>query len=228
MEKESIQTYSVNLNDRELSLLDGSCSEKSQITVDAAMLRLETQARLSHLTHRQAAFVADLVSTARVDGKLTFCPSRLRHCKVCNVFSGYAKYARSSRNHRKGDSNYGKPLTLSGYDFSAGFVRMSGYPSLGCCHACLKTVEVDALQALDGIEAQLPERWTGRPTKFVCHDNRKCSACGWVGHEGEMGHIQTLMGNGTYPAGCPGCSAKNVLFGEMIIKSVDGRTVVKV
>ena len=55
---DAVQTYSVELNDRELSLLNGSCSDKNQTTVDAALLRIETQDRLTHLTHRQAAFEA--------------------------------------------------------------------------------------------------------------------------------------------------------------------------
>lgn len=76
------------------------------------------------------------------------------------------------------------------------------------------------------MQVQLPAALAkpGAPL-WTRHSNRRCTKCGWEGHEGEMGRLMTLMGDGYYPALCPECGAGDRLFSRDV-ETRDGFTVV--
>ena len=81
-------------------------------------------------------------------------------------------------------------------------------------------------EALRDVDCEVPAklRAEGAP-KRVRYQNRRCTECGWEGHEGQMIREQTVLGDGTYPAGCPSCRASNRFLGRTLVEIVDGYTV---
>ena len=60
------------------------------------------------------------------------------------------------------------------------------------------------------------------------YDDVKCKLCGWEGHEGQMGRLPTLIGDGSYPAYCarrPECRAENG-WGRSDVERTGGFTIV--
>jgi hypothetical protein len=70
---------------------------------------------------------------------------------------------------------------------------------------------------------QLPPQLIASPTQplYTKQSNMKCSKCNWEGHEGEMGKLRTLMGDGWYAGKCPSCGVENTLFSN-VIKPTEG------
>lgn len=220
----SVAMPSVTLTDKELVLLDGQCSEKVQSEVNLAKDRLEAASRLPDLSEAEAAFISDAVNEAKTNGVLVKRWTKVRHCKLCNSSAGYAKYTRSSRYHRKGQTDHSKPLYLSGVELADRFVVMTGYPTLGCCNNCYSKLQPILKDQLSGVQAKLPEELRGETT-YDKKDNMECTKCGWTGHEGEMGMLQAIMG-GEYPGQCPKCDAQNLPFGRNYIEIRKGFTIV--
>jgi hypothetical protein len=218
----------VRLSDSELVLLDGLCGPKTQEEVDGAKQRLAFASTHAALPPADAGFIADAVQCAQANGRLTYVSASLRSCSLCGIAAGYATRKRWSRAGAKGSPNYDKPLYLSGFELNRGFVWMRGHASLGCCATCMERVRPHLVAALANLRAELPERLTGSPPRFERHDNRRCTSCGWEGHEGEMRRLLTLFGDGRYPGGCPNCSAENKPLGPTVIESREGFTVVEV
>jgi rubrerythrin len=81
---------------------------------------------------------------------------------------------------------------------------------------------------IEGMECEVDEKITGHPNRFTRYQNRKCSKCGWFGHEGQMGRRRTMFGDGYYPAQCPSCNAVNEAFGLAVIAIEPGYTAVPV
>lgn len=215
----------LNLTDDEALLLDGKVSSNAQATIDA-IKRARELASAEGCDTKIADFIAKAIEAAKTSGRLVFRHAEVRCCGLCGKSGGYRQYSRSSRWHRKGQTDFSKPIYLYGVDLIDSFVRIKGSPELGCCDACWKTVKPLLARNLEGVHAEIPESITGHPPKFKWHQNRKCSKCGWAGHEGQMGRNVTLMGDGTYPSTCPQCKAKNV-FLSTTIELVDGFTLVE-
>lgn len=217
---------SVTLTDDELILLDGRCSEEVQAKVGSAKDRIAMRSVLPDVSPEVAGFVSDAVNEALKNGKLIYRHTRLMSCEICKKSAGYAVYKRSGRYHRKGEKDHSKPLYLSGVELADRVVVMTGYATLGCCQDCMKEVVPVLAKALIGIKAQLPDvlKLDGAPT-YKKMDNMKCK-CGWTGHEGEMGKLPTLLGDGYYPGKCPACGAENRFLCSEIKKS-EGFTLVQ-
>lgn len=222
-----IETTTVYLTDQELALLDGHCNEGVQTEVDKAKARLKTAELLGNVPDNLIPFVSRIIEEARATGRLILSRRSLHYCNVCGKSAGYAKYKRTGRYHRKGEPNYDKPLSLWGVELADRFVRIGGRATLGCCGSCWNKVKPFLADALRDIRAEIPEAITGYPPRWVRYDNRKCSKCGWEGHEGEMGRLPVMMGRGTYPGECPQCHAQNLPMGHTIIKVQDGFQVVE-
>lgn len=220
---ESPPLRSVSLTDAELLLLDGKCRPEVQQVVESARERLAAMEQYSDLTPKEAAFIADAMAEARENLKLVCQRVAISSCRICGESGGYAVYKRAGRYHRKGETNYDKPLSLAGVELAIRVVRMKGYPTLGCCTSCFEKIKPDLLEALKPIEAELPEALTGEPPRFKRYDNRFCTKCGWEGHEGQMRMLPALFG-GKYPGGCPECDASNVFMGSRDIEARKGYT----
>ena len=213
-------TRRFELEHGEMMLLDGTCSDASQSIINEYKQALALTA--SGLTHKQGAMVAKIVATAKKNGKLAYSIRQVSSCPCCGASAGYATYKSSSRYHDKGDVNRDKPLSLNITDLDGSFVRVSNYSSLGFCQSCKEIILPILLLELEDVRAEIPEKLTGHAPKFRWHQNKVC-ACGWTGHEGQMGRLYALMG-GTYPGSCPSCKAENTPFGRTIIATADGFT----
>lgn len=216
-------TY-IHLTDAEIVVLDGRCTPETQDKVDAAKARVEARCRYAHLAPNVAGFIADAVSEARMHGRLVFARRPIRDCRICKTSAGYVPFKSGPR---KGRPNHDRPRTLQGIELAERFVTVQDRVTCGGCADCVTPALPDLREALRGIRAQLPDtlHTDGEP-RWVRHDNRKCTACDWTGHEGEMTRARTLMGDGWYPSGCPTCGAANT-FGRTPVKLVDGHTVVE-
>jgi hypothetical protein len=219
----------VDLKDVELVLLDGQCSGSVQAVVDQAKARLAMVARLGGLTAARAGFVADVVGYAAKHGELRFSRTRMRRCAVCSS-APVPPYVLYKSGPRRGKPNYDTPQYLDGIDFGLSFVKMDGwYPELGCCACCVDVVQPCLVAELENVPAQLPARLTATGvSRWSRCGNRRCTQCGWTGHEGQMRRGRTVMGDGTYPAGCPECPAANLPLGRSLVEVADGFTMVEV
>lgn len=218
-----VRTTKVDLTDNELVLLDGRCSEKVQTAVDQAGTRIGFANLLGHLTPMQAGFVADVVNEATEKGRLVWDNKRVTYCPLHKDSAGYVPY-KSGPN--RGRPNYKKPKGYPGVDLAHRFVSVVGHVSLGGCRDCIDPILPDIIEALRGVPAEVPDklRAEGEPVRKR-QGHRHCTACDWRGHEGEMGKLRTLFGDGWYPGKCPSCGAENQPLGRSIIESVDGFTV---
>lgn len=217
----------VSLEDSELIVLDGRCTAEVQEKVNAAKDRISMAKTLQGSDPKIAGFVADVVSEAKKNGLLRHAYCRLRTCKICGQTAGYYVYSRNGRNHRKGQPDYNHPKYLSGVELADRFISMQGYATLGCCNACFEKALPLLKSVLKDVRAQIPESLSGLPTRFKRFDRRKCKKCGWIGHEGEMRQLRTLMGDGYYPGGCPKCENESSLFNNSF-ERVEGCDVIEV
>lgn len=217
-------TTRVDLTDDELAHLDGLCSAGVQAEVTAALARQEARRTFPDLTPAHAGFVADCVTEATTNGQLDLSKRRLRRCALCGTSAGYVLF-KSGPRRGKPDTN--RPLTLPGFELARRFVSMAGYADLGGCESCVRPVLPVIAEALRGVRAEVPEALhADREPRWRRFPKRACTKCGWTGHEGQMGRLRTILGDGTYPAECPTCGAANT-FGHTEVPTADGFTVVE-
>lgn len=208
-----------DLTDDEALLLDGKCSPKAQALVDAAKLRVAARSQFAHLSAVDAGFIADVVSHAAAEKKLVYQTRAIDKCKLCGAGGEYARHARTTRSHRRGQINYDRPIRIGGIELRERFVIVTGYVSLGACSACMERLKPDLRAALADLNVEMPDALAGE-RRWKRWPVVECSKCKWRGHEGEMGKLRTLMGDGWYPGQCPKCPAQNMPFSQAI-KSVD-------
>ncbi|MEW6670046.1 MAG: hypothetical protein AB1512_32955, partial [Thermodesulfobacteriota bacterium] len=173
----------------------------------------------------QARFIADALREAQENGQLVLQWTRLQHCSYSGKSAGYAKHKRSGKYHRKGDTDFRKPLTMAGVELASRFLRLQGYASLGCCAEFWDAVRPKLAARLEDVRAEISKEITGHPPKWKRFNRMRCMACGWVGHEGQMGKLPCLM-RGEYPGVCPGCGARNEVFGKRAVEFDKGFEVV--
>lgn len=221
----SESTVLVHLTDDELVLLDGRCRDEVQDKVHAALARIAMRSELPDLTPAQAGLVSDVVTAAREHGRLRYMSTIIDWCHLCKTHLGYALYKSGPR---KGEKNHSKPRFLPAIDMDPRFVHIKHHAGLGGCSDCVTPIVGVIAEQLRGVPAQVPDklRAEGEPVRLR-HNNVECTKCGWEGHEGQMRRKRTLMGDGTYPAGCPECDAENG-FGRTLIETTEGFTVVEV
>ena len=208
----------VELTDDELLLLDGKCSDKVQIEIESAKRRKSLGA-VSELNEKQVAFLVRVRREAESQQKLDFRTDNIRGCEVCGNSAGYAKATRNSKNYRKGQPRYDRPLTIRGVELAYRFVRLQHYPTLGCCLKCWNELKPHVVDYLDGVAAEFPEAILGTKPLWKRVDVRKCSKCEWKGPETEMGMSPSLM-HGRYFSTCPKCGIENKLMGKRYVDVV--------
>lgn len=218
----------IRLTDEELIVLDGHCQEETQREVEAAKKRLESVRRHADLPPNVAAFIADVVGVAATDGRLIHQHTGIKFCPVCKKDAGYAVHSRSGRFHRKGERNLDRPLAMGAVELRYSFITVARSVVLGCCDGCWRQAQPALAEDLRDVMAEIPASITGRPSRWRRHGNRKCLQCGWTGHEGLMTRSPTILGDGTYPAGCPSCKAENLFLGRPKIEAAPGFTLVEV
>lgn len=210
--------YQVNLTVTETLLLDGKADPETQKIVDRAKEDLAVQVGMDGASPAVRTFVADAVREAREHGQLVFRPMSLTYGQYSGRKEGYWTYSRSRGIHRKGDLDYSRPRHFAGFDLAQRFIRVQGHAVLGDSLEFLEEARPFLLKALKDVPAELPEKLTGEPPRWKRYDKAHCSACGWVGHEGEMGRSRCVL-EGTYPSTCPKCGARNGLFQDATIKT---------
>lgn len=217
----------VTLTDEELVLLDGRVSLDAQKIVDAAKGRIAARGQFSDLDSRFAGFIADVLAAAEREGKLIWIWEQIRSCPVCGKRPD-PRYVLYKSGPNRGTPNYDKPRYLQGVELLPAFVKFQGSVLLGACTECMDAVKPHLEKVLAETPVQLPPQLlTDGSRQWVKRANMHCTVCGWEGHEGQMRQLPTLIGYGSYPGGCPDCSAENHL-GGLQIKTVDGFQMVEV
>lgn len=215
----------IELTDAELALLDGKvASEKAQALIEAAKSRLAAVSRMSDVPPHIATLVADVLTEANENGKLAYFGEMIKYCRYCKA-SPDPRYVAYKSGPRRGQPNYDKPRFLRGWEFAHRFVRVQHHVSVGGCESCVADAMPHLIEELAGVRAQLPPQLhkEGAP-RYVKYPHRSCK-CGWVGHEGQMGRLVTMLGDGTYPATCPTCGHGGG-FGDRL-DHADGHTIVE-
>lgn len=214
---------SVRLTDEELARLDGQVRPEIQREVDAAKARIEAVATIN-LRPALAAFVADVVSEAERKGELVYWNKRVRSCALCD-WGG--EYVRFKSGPRKGTPNRAKPVVRLGKELARRFITIDGHVTLGGCAACVEEALPALCDHLAEVRAQVPGALAveGRPA-WRRYNRKRCTKCGWEGHEGQMGQLPTLLGDGSYPGQCPSCGVKQMALGRVVFDLLDGFDVV--
>lgn len=215
----SEQLYSVKLTTDEIILLDGKVGPEVQKSVDLAKEAKALEGFAGNAA--EARFIADVVREAETNGRLILRWTSLHYCQYSGKAAGYAKRSRHGKYHRKGDTNFSKPLSMAGVELADRFVRLSGYASVGCCREFWDAVRPKLAIRLQDVRAEIPEEITGHKPRWKRFDKKRCTKCGWVGHDGQMGKLPCLM-SGEYPGECPKCRARNLPFGPHPIESIVG------
>lgn len=215
-----VPLYSVSLTTEEILLLDGKVRPEIQKTVDDAKSAKSIEAFVDNAA--QARFIAEALKEAETNGILVCRWVSIHHCPYTGKSAGYATYRRHGKWHRKGETDYSKPLTMSGVELADRFVRIRGHVTIGCCAEFWDAVRPKLAARLEGIKAEVAKEITGHPPKWKRFPKRRCKKCGWEGHEGQMRRRNTLMGEGTYPAGCPECDAANLFLCGTEVELLDG------
>lgn len=223
---ETIKTTRIDVTDEELLLLDGECRPEIQNKIDNLKDALKIQKEVFGVDPEISKFVVAVVEEAKTSGRLGYRCVYITRCPVCGRTDGYQTHKRTSRWHRRGTPNYEKPNVFGGRELHIGCVSIRNRATLGCCDECMKKATPLFMEHLIGIKAEMPQELTGVPPQYKWYQKRKCTKCGWEGHEGEMGKERTLMGDGWYPAKCPKCPAKNE-FLSTPIDIADGFVVVE-
>jgi len=218
--------YTVKLEAEELVRLDGKVNDKAQAVVDMAKTDITIKQKYEHLSENETAMIARIIATAQEKGRLTYSRVPIRSCPCCKANKGYHKYPRSSRYHRKGDPNHDRPILISGYDLDQGFVTMKYTIFVGYCDDCASRITPVLQDMLSTVRAEIPKALGG--SHYKRFDKKRCDACGWEGHEGEMIKLRTVLGDGKYPGECPTCGKQNRPFGPLRIKTISGFALVPI
>lgn len=218
----------VSLTDRQLMLLDGKVDDKTQGYVDKAKERLAL-GNIKGVPDKFQEFTKLLIQHISEKGKLTKRSADVSHCQICDRRADYDTYSRTSRHHRKGETNYDKRIYLRGVELAEVNVIFTGLPTLGMCNLCYTEYEPILLnEVLPTLVGEFSTRLTNKKPEYTYSQHKHCTKCNWNGHELEMGRLPTLMGDGFYYGVCPNCKERNAIFSSTIIETVPGFELVKV
>lgn len=196
-----MKTYEVYLTYDELTLLDGKVNDKAQKVIDTA--KSEHSFGLDDTAN-------EILQKALKAGELRWGSVNISRCTCCDSKpSGYAKYTRTSRYHKKGSPNYDRPFRYSGVLINPGVFIVEGLP--GICYDCWKNTYLPLIVRFihDNnlpIQTNDPEI---APTRWKKDVIRECAKCGKKAPTSKWGRSRTIFGNGTYPSTCPHCEAFN-------------------
>lgn len=172
----------VELTDAELIVLDGRCEPATQEKVNDAKAREVARHQHADLRPEWAAFIADVVSEAKREGRLVRYWTNMRHCRGCGASSTYPVY---KTGRRAGKPKRTQEIMVYGVELARRFVVITGIPTLGVCRACWEGIQPHLATVLADVEAEIPEAITGYPPRYRRWELRKCLKCEWQGHEGQ-------------------------------------------
>jgi len=198
--------FAINLSLDDLLKLDGNVEEAAQKVIDEAKKESSYGFDLPVMN--------EILKQAEKQGKLTWSHKQINSCDYCDKKRDYYVYPRSSRNHRKGDKNYDKPIYYRGIKFNEGFIVFKGMGDM-CWDCCTKHKVKERLIDYiinNDLKVQVMKN-DYKPGKYLKDDIRICFDCGEEILESQMSKERTLMGDGYYPSGCPKCGAKSIPFG---------------
>jgi hypothetical protein len=199
----NIKTFCTYLTTEEILLLDDKCRPEIQEKVN------EAKQNLSFNTGNE--LINSVIGYAVRDGEFRVNRASIGSCSYCGKERRYAKYSRDSRaryGHRKGETNYDKPIYYGGYQF--GGVTIQG--GAGMCNECNETHQYIEFIKQYIINNNLPVQLREN-TKYKKDLEKICFRCRTIIYESEMSKRPTMMGDGSYPAGCPHCKSESNFFG---------------
>ena len=210
---------SVSLSDVDLAKLTTSADLDVRIAAEKAADRLAAPIRWPDVPPHVAALIADVLAEAHKNGRLIQRGVAVSWCDYCGARSEWKKSPRKKREYED---------KISGVEFADRFVIISGHISVGGCRACVDLalpvlrvelarfpVQLSSALRLDG--APVFERW----------DRCRCKKCEWSGHDGQLGKLRTLMGDGYYHGKCPSCGVERRPLGPDPFERLDGFDVVE-
>jgi hypothetical protein len=210
---------SVTLSDADLATLVSSQDDDVRNAALAAADRLSAPARYAELPAHVAALVADVLAEARKEGRLIYRGVAVSSCRYCGARSEWKKPPRKKR-----EIEY----PVSGVEFADRFIVISRHISVGACRVCVDQAMPVLRAELAGKPVQLPSALhVGDAPVFRRWDRCGCKNCKWIGHEGQLGKLRTLMGDGDYPGKCPSCGAERRFMGPNPFERLDGFDVVE-
>lgn len=209
---------SVSLSDSDLAVLVGSGDADVRAAADAARARLAAPSTWPTVPPHVAALVADVIAEAQKNGRLIYRGVSVSSCRYCGVRSEF-KVPPRKRKERE--------YPVHGVEFADRLVIISRHISVGACRVCVDQAMPVLREELSGFAVQLPSalQIEGAPVHRRW-DRCRCKECGWSGHEGQLGKLRTLMGDGDYPGKCPSCGAERRFLGPNPFEQVEGFEVV--
>lgn len=213
-----VKRTSVKLLDTDLARLADSADPETAAEAAAAAGRLAVVATLADIPAHVAQLVADVVSHATTAGILRWRHDTVSICPYCQRRSEWKKPPRKRKEYE---------YRLAAIDFDDSFLIIRGHLGVGACRTCVDEAMPHLQRALMHVLAQVPEPLAapGRP-KLERYDRRRCTKCGWSGHEGQMGKLRALI-SGYYRGKCPSCGVERTAFGPDPFERVDGFDVVE-
>lgn len=199
--------FKIELSIDELELLNGKVSEEAQKTIDEAIKESSYGLDLPLMN--------EILKRSEKIGTLKWTRKSIRSCDYCDKKYDYYTYPRSGRYHNKGDKNHNKPIYYSGIKFNEGLVTIAGVGDM-CSDCCTKHKVIEKLidYILDKDLKIEIMRNDYKVSRYLKDDIKVCYSCNSEMQESKMTRESTVMGDGTYPSGCPNCGAKSLPFGK--------------
>lgn len=209
---------SVSLSDDDLATLVASADADVRAAANAARDRLSAPARFPGMPSHVAALIADVLAEAKKNGQLIYRGVSVSLCRYCGAQSEWKKPPR-----RKNKVEY----PISGVEFADRFIIISRHISVGGCRSCVEQALPFLRAELSTFPVQLPPALRLDDAVQYCRWGRcRCKHCNWAGHDGELGKLRVLMGDGYYPGKCPSCGVERRPFGLDPFERLDGFDVV--
>jgi len=209
---------SVSLSDDDLAKLTGSDDTDTRSAAEAAASRLAAPARWPDLTPHVAALVADVLAEAHREGRLIYRTMMISFCRYCGAKSTWEKSKRRRRDYE---------AKISGVEFAHRFVTIQGHISVGGCRACFDAALPVLRTELARFPVELPQALRTDAPAYRRWARCRCKKCEWSGHEGQLGKLRTVMGDGYYQGKCPNCGAERHFMGPDPFEHLDGFDVVE-
>lgn len=201
-----IKLYEVKLDYNELMFLDGKINE------DAA--KIIERAKAEKSIGFEFNLINEIICDSLKSGEINWKSKSICSCKYCDKSYSYKKHRAKGKFHKKGDTNYNKPLYYSGIAFNEGFVTFQGMGD--CCSECQKKYDVinNIVNYIieHDLQIELP-KYSSQPTRYKKDKAQICFNCGKLIYESEMLKLPAMMG-GYYKGECNLCHAKSLPFGQ--------------
>jgi hypothetical protein len=210
---------SVTLTDADLAMLRNSADLDVRIAAERAADRLAAPARWPDLPAHVGALVADVLAEAHKEGRIIYRGVAVSYCNYCGARSEWKKPPRKRKE---------REYPVAGVDFADRFLVIERHISVGGCRACVEAALSTLRTELAKFPVQLPSALqTDTAPVYRRWDRCRCKKCEWAGHEGQLGKLRTLMGDGWYQGKCPSCGAERRFMGPDPFEKLDGFDVVQ-